>query len=243
MSKENSMSNYHNGGDHRKCPLNVRVNLPIVDFDRYYTEKESTISFDTLHLDRERTALIVIDVWERHHNEGWFARAEENIRTKMLPLVDFIRKSGIPIIHIPHEFETYGIHPEVRPPDGSEPVVLRSVSCPKCQDVSDIFAESREVAIKDYDIDVLSRGLRDHDITTLLYAGYASNWCMLHRDAGIITMKKLGFNIVFVRDCSLAMEMPETLEGELAHKVITQMIECQYGPSTTLADLTEALDS
>ncbi len=242
MPMENSMSKLENESDYGKCPLNVRVNLPIVDFDRYYTEKDSTVSFDTVCIDRDRTALIIIDVWERHHNEGWFARAGENIRTKMIPLVDLIRKSGLTIIHIPHEYETYGIHPVVRPPGGSEPIVLRSVSCPKCQDVSDILADSREIAIKDYDIDVLSRVLRDHDITTLLYAGYASNWCLLHRDAGIITMKKLGFNIVFIRDCSLAIEMPETLEGELAHKVVTWMIECQHGPSTTLDDLREALE-
>ena len=82
--------------------------------------------------------------------------------------------------------------------------------------------------------------LKAHNITTLIYAGYASNWCVLHRPTGIIRMRELGYDIILLRDCTIAFEMPDSLDDEWANRVTINTIEHQWGETTTLDDLQTA---
>ena len=84
--------------------------------------------------------------------------------------------------------------------------------------------------------------LKTHNITTLLYAGYASNLCVLTRPTGIIKMSERGYNIVLIRDATLAFETPESLEGEWANVMAITMVEQLWGESTTIDDLRSALE-
>ncbi|MFC1574392.1 isochorismatase family protein, partial [Candidatus Latescibacterota bacterium] len=132
--------------------------------------------------------------------------------------------------------DQYGISPLVKPKVDRPRVNLRSIFSPKTIDTN-IFAETNEIVLGDYDDELLAECLRKNGVTTLIYAGYALNWCVTHRDSGIFNMKNHGFDIIIVRDCTIAFELPETLDGELAKETIIAMIEIHWGTSTTLDDL------
>jgi len=74
-----------------------------------------------------------------------------------------------------------------------------------------------------------------------MYAGYATNMCILTRPTGIIKMKELGYNIILVRDATLAIETPESLDNEWAKKMSINLIETSFGKTTTLKDLKNSL--
>jgi len=50
-------------------------------------------------------------------------------------------------------------------------------------------------------------------------------------------MRKFGFDIVVVRDCTAAFEYGPTAKGEWCKRVTIHLIEEDYGSSTTLSDL------
>jgi len=54
-------------------------------------------------------------------------------------------------------------------------------------------------------------------------------------------MKHLGYKIILLRDCTIAFETPESLDGEWALKMAVNMVEFQWGCTSTLDDLREAL--
>jgi hypothetical protein len=55
-------------------------------------------------------------------------------------------------------------------------------------------------------------------------------------------MKQLGYNIILIRDSTIAFETPETLDGEWANRVTINTVEHQYGSTTTLQDIEDALN-
>ena len=228
------------GAEGAPFQLKVREFQAAVDADSYDTEKDSKRVFENITLDPDKTAIIFMDVWNYHPNDGWLARASKNISEKVVPLVNLMRDNNIKIIHMPHEFDEYGISPLVKPKVDRPRVNLRSIYSPKTVDTN-IFPETNEIVLGDYDDELLAECLRKNGVTTLIYAGYALNWCVTHRDSGIFNMKNHGFEIIIVRDCTIAFELPETLEGELAKETIITMIEIHWGTSTTLDDLKRGL--
>ena len=178
------------------------------------TERDGHHIFRTLELPISELALVLIDVWADHPVKGWAERADENMRTKLLPLVQAAREHGVLVIHCPHGESP---HPLVRP----LPTEL----------VLDGLGEKAR----------LVEALRQRGIRRLLYAGYASNMCILTRPTGIIEMARLGYEIVFVRDASLAIEAPEFLDGQLTHGVATYMVETNWGVTTEVDQVLAAL--
>ncbi len=92
--------------------------------------------------------------------------------------------------------------------------------------------------------DLFNDFLQRNGIKTLLYAGYALNYCVLNRPIGIVPVSQLHkYNIILLRDCSIAFETPETLAGKWTRKVITNLIETQFGRSTTTDELRTSFES
>ena len=180
------------------------------------TERDGRHVSYTLDVAPSELALILIDVWSDHPLKGWAKRAEKNVAAKLLPLVESARKHGIQIVHCPHGKSP---HPLVRPL--TTELVL------------DGHGEKTR----------LVQALRQKGIRRLLYAGYASNMCMLTRPVGIIEMSRKGYDVIFVRDASLAIETPDFLERDLTHQVATYMVETNWGVSTSVDDVLEALES
>lgn len=196
--------------------LRTRTFAAAVEPDNHGSELDSRHVFADTRLNLKRTALLLIDVWETHPNDGWTARARPHIREKIVPLLATAREHGLLILHAAHEREIAG------------------VAVPQPGEV-DLCAEGLAST------DAFEKFLKEREITTLLYAGYASNWCIINRPIGIIPMRGRGLNVILLRDCTLGFETPETLEGEWANKVIINTIEHQWGSTSTLEDLQSAL--
>jgi isochorismatase family protein len=184
----------------------------------YDTEADSSYTYRERRLDLKRTAVIVIDPWENHDNDGWLGRAKENMRSKLRPFLELIRHLNVPIVYAPHEQEIARV---VEPREGD-------------------FVVNSQNQLDD--TEELNAYLRARNIATLLYAGYATNKCLLTRPTGIVRMKRLGYDIILVRDCTIAFEMPETLHSEAAKLITVNLIENNYGETTTLADLRTAFE-
>lgn len=169
-------------------------------------------------LDVDKIALILIDVWE-FYDDGMQERTQKNINFKLVPLLELARKHNIIIIHASHEGE---INKKCNPLPGE--FVIGSVG-------SSIDGTSR---IR------LNRYLDTHNITTLLYAGYYADGCLIKRQTGIIPMHELGYEIILVRDCTIAQETNDTLKRESIKEKVVDEIERFFGSTTTLKDLQEA---
>jgi nicotinamidase-related amidase len=180
------------------------------------TERDGHHIYRTLELPISELALVLIDVWADHPVKGWAERADENMRTRLLPLVQAAREHGVLVIHCPHGRATSPLLPPL--PD--EPVL------------DDPAGGTRMV-----------KTLQQRGVNYLLYAGYSSNMCVLTRPTGIIEMARQGYEIVFVRDASLAIEAPEFLDGQLTHGVATYMVETNWGVTTEVDQVLAALET
>lgn len=89
--------------------LETRRFEPSLKEETYDTEKDSGYTSQQRLLDLSKTALIVIDAWEYHPNDGWLKRARENMKLKLQPLLELAREHNMLIMHAPHGQETAGI--------------------------------------------------------------------------------------------------------------------------------------
>lgn len=159
-------------------------------------------------------ALVVIDAWAGHELADWHARAERNMRERLAPLADGLRRAGATIVHAAHDEP---IHPLLAP--RPEDVVIAGA----------VTAEELH--------DRLSRrGAR-----LLLYAGYKANMCVLTRPAGLLAMHRLGIGCALVRDASISLEAPWSLEGERIHAATVDFIELNLCPSISVDEVLGAI--
>ena len=193
--------------------LKTRRFEPSLEREIYDTEKDSAYTYQQRLLELNKTALIIIDAWEYHPNDGWLERSQENMKLKLRPLLELARQHNVLIIHAPHGQEIAGI---ARPIQGEYTV----------QSNNPVDAT---IELDDY--------LKAHKVATLLYAGYTSNSCILYRPTGIIKMSDLGYDIILVRDCTIAFETPDSLNEEWVNKITISTIEHHWGETTTLEDL------
>lgn len=70
-------------------------------------------------------------------------------------------------------------------------------------------------------------------IKHLVYAGFATNICMLNRDYGVRSMRLLGYNVILVRDATTAVESNETVAGLWATRASVFYIEIKVGVTIT----------
>ena len=195
-------------GEEIELPLRIRRIQYAFDGDQD-SERDATYEFLIRNLKVNETALILIDVWASHPIEGWKERAEVNIQDKLYPLLQEARKAGLLVIHAPHGIR---IHTLATPLEGE--MVL---DWP--YDAYQVFDE-----------------LRNRGIKTLIYAGYATNMCVLVRPIGIIQAKGQNFDVILVRDATIAVETPESLDGEWAHRMAVHFVEANFGYTTTVED-------
>ena len=83
--------------------------------------------------------------------------------------------------------------------------------------------------------------LRSRRILHLLYAGFATNWCVMGRDYGMIAMQGRGYNNVLVRDATTGVEFHDSVDELTATQITIREIETKYGWSTTCDELVHDL--
>ncbi len=88
--------------------------------------------------------------------------------------------------------------------------------------------------------DQLHEELRSRQILHLLYAGFATNWCVIGRDYGMIAMHGRGYNNILVRDATTGVEFHDSVQNLMATQMSIREIETKYGWSATTDDLIQA---
>ncbi len=183
-----------------------------------------------------QTALVLVDVWQRHYIKEPEERAGVIIDNKLLPLLDACRKEGLSIIHAP-SLPVAKQHPNWVNLLSEEDKVSKRDSWPPAQflnksgsyqsyrrPIEPREAERQQLPPLDFHPKVqplageavigtgeeLHRYCKQNGILFLLFAGFNTNACILSRDYGTLEMSKRGYEIVLVRDCTTGMESKET---------------------------------
>ena len=84
--------------------------------------------------------------------------------------------------------------------------------------------------------------LEERRILHLIFAGFATNWCVLGRDYGIRSMSRYGYNIVLLRDATTGVEFPDTYDNLFTTEIAIREVEQQYGFSASNADFFAAVE-
>ena len=183
-----------------------------------------------------QTALVLVDVWQRHYIKDPEERAEKIINTRLLPLLSVLRDTGVKIIHAPSP-EVAVTHPNWVKIQTRDEVFPKRDEWPPSEFLSSTgeyksFAmpvEPREeerrkmapltfhpkvVPLRDEPVvangEELHQYLKRNKLLFLLYAGFNTNACIINRDYGTIRMRDRGYRIILVRDCTTGMESRET---------------------------------
>lgn len=192
------------------------------------------------HLDWEipvsRTALVLLDVWQRHYIKETEERAEKIINEKYIPLLAKIREQGMEVIHAPSP-EVATKHPnwvkliseaELTPAKDSwppadfryqngpynafrrplEPREIERQALPKLTFHPKVTPQPNEAVVANGE--ELHRYCKKKGILFLLFAGFNTNACILSRDYGATQMSNRGYSVIVLRDCTTGMESKET---------------------------------
>ncbi|NUQ00962.1 MAG: isochorismatase family protein [Armatimonadetes bacterium] len=216
-----------------------------------------------------QSALVMVDCWDTHPIESHLERSGQIAREVIAPLREACRAVGVTIIHAPsppqarlyEQWTRYaaeaelgwssGGAPEPWPPaefrqrSGAfslyeRPTYLRGVEryltdrriVPELAPLPDEYVVATGAQ--------LHRLLRDRQILHLLYAGFATNMCVLHRDYGIIAMAARGYNCVLLREATCAIEAAATLPAEQLKESALLSVEMLWGVTASATDLLTA---
>ena len=218
----------------------------------------------------EQTALVLVDLWNTHFIDSWIERAARVTREAIVPAIEMSRQAGLTVIHAPSPEVARQFPQSTRNPAAPEPPPVgtawpppafrrregayQAYQGPRSQPpgigfhwdpISDGLTVSPAVEVRDEDV-VITTGVELHEVLAqrnvlhLVYAGFATNWCVLGRDYGIRSMARYGYNIVFLRDCTAGVEFPDTLDRLFVTEIAVREIEQQFGFSASNADFFES---
>ncbi len=232
--------------------------------------REENFSFveQRLALPAAQTALVLVDVWATHYIDSWLARAADITREKIVPLMAAARQAGVLVVHAPSPFVVQRHHPESMPSSPSTPStddwppagfrgIYRSGEhapfgrqpeprLSAAQKRYETELKIAEIAAPQSGDSIIADGVQLHallkarGILHLVYAGFATNWCVIGRDYGIIEMNGRGYNIILARDATTGVEFHDSVEAETATQITIREIETKYGWTTTTDDFLRA---
>lgn len=201
-----------------------------------WLEKNTGYAYLDWTIPLSQTALVLVDVWQRHYLKDTEERSEVIIQDKLLPLVNICRKNQMPFIHAPSlpiakahanwvklvdESEMGKQRDEWPPPQFREltgpfqsyqrpiePRELERQQLPALTFHPDIQPSSNEPVIGTGE--ELHRLCKRKGILFLFYAGFNTNACILSRDYGTLQMSNRGYQVILIRDCTTGMQSAET---------------------------------
>ena len=218
----------------------------------------------------EKTALVLIDLWNKHHIDSWIERAAKMARDVTVPLIDRAREVGITVIFapspdvlraVPEKYSVYGGKATAK-----EPAKMTESAWPPADFVdrrgeyelfrgprsqfppigahwpdTPVFDMASCIHVRNGDF-VVATGDQLHDLCAergilhLMFAGFATNWCILNRDYGVVRMRTRGYNTMILRDATEGVEFPDTLEKRWATELAIREIEQRHGFSVSNDD-------
>lgn len=247
--------------------LNIPARYYRVYTDPEVTCNEENFHFveKQLPIPTEQSALVLVDVWSTHYIDSWLQRATQITQEKIVPLLNVARKLGITVIHAPSPSVVEPQHPECMPETQPQPVhqqwppaefrsIYRQGPFGRNQEprLSEALARYvTELKISDLvkplpNEPIIATGDQLHDLLTerkichLFYAGFATNWCIINRDYGLISMYHKGYNIVLVRDATTGVEFHDSVDQCTATEIAIREIETKYAWSTTTDHIIQA---
>lgn len=183
-----------------------------------------------------QTALVLVDVWQRHYIKDTEARGETIINNKLVPLIAGCRKAGMSIIHAPsppvakihpnwvklvsetemtpqrdnwppREFlNLNGPYQAYRKPKEPREAERQSLPPLRIHPNTQPLANEPVVATGEE----LHRYCKQNGILFLIFAGFNTNACILSRDYGTTQMSSRGYQVILARDCTTGMETRDT---------------------------------
>ncbi|MCY4403080.1 MAG: isochorismatase family protein [Candidatus Poribacteria bacterium] len=209
------------------------------------------------------TAIIVVDMWNKHWS--WGATERVNIMAPRMNIVlQRARQRGVQIIHAPSDtIDFYKDHPARTSmsdyPQAEPPPERDMPDPPQPVDASDGGSDTGEAesykawhrqhpVIEIDDADSISDNgqevynlLSHKGIQNLIFMGVHTNMCVLGRSFAIKQMVKWGFNAVLARDLTDAMYnpfKPPYVSHEEGTRLIIEYIEKFWCPTILSGDLT-----
>ena len=182
-----------------------------------------------------QTALVLVDVWQRHYIKDTEARGEAIITNKLVPLLNACRKAGLTIVHAPSPPVAKQLPNWVKldgpagapkqdnwPPSEflnkrarfeayrrpTEPREAERQKLPPLQIHPKAWPLEKEPVVSTGE--ELHRYCKQQGILFLLFAGFNTNACILSRDYGTMQMRNRGYEVILVRDCTTGMESKES---------------------------------
>lgn len=172
-----------------------------------------------------KTAVVVIDLWDRHWCETYTARVA-NLVPRMNQTIAAARKLGLQIVWAPSDVaEFYRDHPQRQAMMAipSHPLPAQSSFDPPqvpqgdycecgpeqpCKEHSRVWTRQQAgLVIEAGDLIADTNNGREllnlcaeRGIDTLIYLGVASNMCVCYRDLGMVRMRRYGLRTFFVSD-------------------------------------------
>lgn len=211
----------------------------------------------------EETALILVDMWDKHWSYGASERVDV-LTPRINVVAHTARQQGVQIIHAPSDvIEPYAKHPArtwvQTLPYAEPPLPIDHDDPPLPIDDSDGGSDTGETesykawsrqhdAIEIMDDDAISADgqeiyniLAFKAIKNLIFAGVHTNMCVLNRSFAIKQMVRWGFNLVLARDLTDAMYnpyMPPYVSHDEGTQLVISYIEKFWCPTIMSDDLT-----
>ena len=88
--------------------------------------------------------------------------------------------------------------------------------------------------------DQFDRILRERGIVNLIYAGFATDMCILNAPGGMGPMFGMGYRVVLIRDATIGVEPPDFLEERIATRWGIRYHETHWGDTIEVADFLAA---
>jgi nicotinamidase-related amidase len=218
-----------------------------------------------LEIPVEQAALVLVDVWSTHYIESWLERARTITRTQIVPALEAAREAGLTVIHAPapQVARRFGVEsPPSAPAPEWPPAAFRSRTGEYERFSRQDEPRLREALARyetELDISELTRPLpgepviatgtqlhellAERGILHLVYAGFATNWCVLYRDYGMLEMSRRGYNLILLRDATTGVEFHDSVASLAATEMSIREIETKQGWSTRTADFVTACRS
>lgn len=204
-------------------PLAVAAQ-PALELSVQRRDNQDQATVETARLDPSKTAVIVVDMWDRHWCKTYTARVA-NLVPRMNLAVTVARKLGIQVVWAPSDVVGfYADHParkamqatpahpapatiEFDPPPapkGDHCECGPDQPCPNArvwtrQQASLVIGE-RDLIADCNNAQELFNLCAERGIDTLIYMGVASNMCVCYRSMGMINARRHGLRVLFVGD-------------------------------------------
>lgn len=234
-------------------------------------DSKAFIRVDTVEIWKpSETAVIISDMWDKHWCPTATARVAE-LAPVMNDVLSSIRSKGVIIVHAPSELMDYykdypgrkaamkysgeslkeftnGVEKLPSEAGAAWPIDAVDEGCEDIGPTPERVWTKQIDAVKIEDGDFISADgaqigeyFRDKGIKNVIMMGVHTNMCVMHRTYGLRTMKRLGFNLVLMRDMTDLMYNPKTYPYTSHWDGLNRMIEYiekYVCPTITSSDFT-----